>query len=375
VKHVIWNEKSDEKLLGPAFRQGINQARARFTSFSDEPVDLPAQGGFDATLRRWVKYFQESFNKAKSPAAAQARAGLKGKLIETGDIDWATRKVLAIDEALATDDAIQIPDGIAVRQSPLTMNEAKAARPGERFIGSAYRVDGLDKLLQKLGLPDKVQEKVSDYRVAPLDEGNFIVPKGHALYGDAQEKSECAALVQCLGVSNTRYWRRGPRVQGMNPSPDPGTVIATLGTGVYLSDYSGQSHVGIFLGQDKSGLWMLDQYVGSTGVVGIRWKAFGARHDEVKLRPLQYVGHAFRREVIDKSGNKIYGQDYRYQTVSKRRNLTSDGSEFYILLDDGKVARRDTAPDLRPTQQQTKQVAKEIVDEIFGPGRDLLGPR
>jgi len=342
----------------------------------DALVDLPARGAFDANLRRWVKYFQVIFNQSKGPVAAQQKSRLPTrKRIETGDIDWGTRCVLGIDEQLATDSEIGIPEGVAVRKDGLTPSERQMARRGEQFIGSAYRVDGLDKLLKKLGLQDKAQppqDARSEYRVALLDEGKFIVPEKHVLRAAAVDKSECAALVQSLGVSNTRFWRRGPRVQSMLPAqPAPGTVIATLGTGVYLSDYSGQSHVGIFLGQDRQGLWMLDQYVGATGNVGIRRKQFGARHEVVNLKPSQYFGHGFRRETVDKSGNRIYGMDYRYQTISKRLNLTSDGSEYYILLDDGKVARDDSAPDLRPNQEETKKAVKDLVDEIFAPLKNL----
>lgn len=387
MKHVVWNEQSDEKTLGPGLSQGINQARAallsagpvadanRFRNLKgDEPLDLAPSGGFDAGLRRWVKYFQVYFNRSRGPAAARAKARLpEKKLIETGEIDYYTRLVLGVDESLARDDAIQIPDGIVARQDALTASELKAAPAGTRYMGSAYRVEGLDKLLDKLGLGER-QEAVSKYRVAPLEEGKFIVPEKHPLFESAGEKDECAALVQCLGVSNTRYWRRGPRVQDMRPQgPEPGTVIATLGKGVYYSDYSGQSHVGIFLMQDRRGLVMLDQFVG--GNTGIRRKPFSFEHKETHLRPSQFLGHAFRREVTDKSGNKIYGQDYRYDTVRTRTNLTSDGSEYYILLDDGKVARHDdAAQDLKPTKQETKQVVKELVDEIFGPARDILGP-
>ena len=288
---------------------------------------------------------------------------------------------MGIDEALATDNAIEIPDGVVARQRQLTPSELNAAHAGDRFLGSAYRVDGLDKLLEKLGLKDKAQppqDAVSYYRVAPLTEGRFIVPKTHALYGNAAvddsavARSECAALVQCLGVSNTKYWRRGPRVQQMRPQQiERGTVIATLRNGIYLSDYSGQSHVGIYLTHDAGGLWMLDQFAGGSGTVGIRRKVFGARHDERKVKPSDCIGRSYRREVIDKNGNKIYGQDFRYQTVGKRVTLTSDGSEYYILLDDGKVARQDAAPDLRPSKEESKQFVKELVDEMFGPLREF----
>jgi hypothetical protein len=49
-----------------------------------------------------------------------------------------------------------------------------------------------------------------------------------------------------------------------------GTVIATMRDGVYHSDYSGRSHVGIYLrhdpytnGRSSGGVWMMDQYNGA----------------------------------------------------------------------------------------------------------------
>ena len=70
MKHVIWNEQSDEKTLGPGLAQGIGQARAallstgpvsdanRFSSLKGDQPALTAAGGFDADLKRWVKNFQ-----------------------------------------------------------------------------------------------------------------------------------------------------------------------------------------------------------------------------------------------------------------------------------------------------------------------------
>jgi hypothetical protein len=307
-----------------------------------------------------------------------------GRLIESGEIDWATRRVMGIDEALARDDAIQLPAGVRASKSSLTATELKAAHRDERFVGGTYRVEAVDALLAKLGLkfdPTNTKPLLSDYRVAPLDEGKFIVPKGHILFGPATEKlgqlglkktafdkSECAALVQCLGVANTDQWRRGPWVQGTDFLA-PGTVIATLRSGVYLSDYSGRSHVGIFLGKDHHGLWMLDQFRGGTGTVGIRRKTFGAPHHEVRVKASTYLfdGYSYRREIVDKDGKKIYGHDYSLDTIRTKSELTGDGSEYYILLDDGEVARKDSPVADRPrSPEENREAVKELVTELFG---------
>ena len=178
MKHVIWKEGTS----GP----GIDRARAFLRSyFADllamaarhgDAMDLPAQGAYDANLRSWVQQFQATFNKSNSPSVRKARAKLGGLLPSNGDIDWRTRAVMGIDEALADDPPIHLPAAEA-KQSPLTPIELAAARPGERFIGKAYRIEGLDKLLLALGLQDQTVGKTSNKRIAPLDGGYFMVPE------------------------------------------------------------------------------------------------------------------------------------------------------------------------------------------------------
>jgi hypothetical protein len=380
MKHVIWNEISS----GPGVADGVNAVRAFLCAYYARLLDpellamkarkgdmepaLLARGPFDADLRYWVKLFQQSFNRSKAPAVNRVKAKLPNKkLVETGDIDWGTRIVMGIDDALARDDAILLPVGVGAKVANLTATELKAAHRDERFVGNAYRVEGLDGLLTKLGLRDVPEEAVSRMRIAPLDDGNFVVPEGHVLYNAAADKSECAALVQTLGVPNTNRWRRGPRVQDIEFLPR-GTVIGTLGTGVYLSDYSGRSHVGIFLSNDGHGLWMLDQYRGGEGKVGIRFKRFGAPHNRVRVKASRYLvdDYSYRMEVVDKSGHKAYAHDFSLETIRYRTNLTGDGSEYYVLLDDGKVARQDSGTDRLRTREENREGVKELLGEIFG---------
>lgn len=380
MKHVVWNEKSS----GPGVADGVNAVRAFLRVYYARLLDpelqamkarkgdtdpaLLARGPFDPDLRYWVKLFQESFNRSATPAVTSVKAKLPNKkLAAAGDIDWGTRVVMGIDEALARDDAILLPAGIGAKVGGLTATELKAAHRNERFVGNAYRVEGLDGLLAKLGLRDVPEEAVSKMRIAPLDEGNFIVPEGHVLYNAAADKSECAALVQTLGVPNTNRWRRGPRVQDIDYLPR-GTVIATLGTGVYLSDYSGKSHVGIFLAKDDHGLWMLDQYRGGQGKLGIRFKKFGAPHSRTRVSASRYLvdDYSYRMEVVDKDGSKSYARDFSLETIRYRTNLTGDGSEYYVLLDDGKLARRDSGAHRLRTPEENREGVNELFTEIFG---------
>src|SRR5262245_5246590 len=83
--------------------------------------------------------------------------------------------------------------------------------------------------------------------------------------------NECASLVQAFGVPSTKLWRRGPRVKDA-AEITPGTVIATMGDGVYYSDYSGRSHVGIFHSKTDEGITLIDQWNGAN--VGMRTKRY-----------------------------------------------------------------------------------------------------
>jgi hypothetical protein len=210
-------------------------------------------------------------------------------------------------------------------------------------------------------------------RIAPLAEGTFLVPEDHALYDAASDKSECAALVQAFGLPNTNQWRRGPRVQDVAILA-PGTVIATLGSGVYLSDYSGKSHVGIFLAKTARGIVMLDQYRGGGGKLGIRTKYFGARHEisPVPLSRLIDSSYSYRTPIVDTNGDTTYVQDQRLATVRTRVNLTGDGGEYYILLGDGHVARHDSPNVLRRSKAENREVAHALVTELFA-GTDIAG--
>jgi hypothetical protein len=377
VKHVIWKNG--------ASGQGIDDVRTFLREYNSETLklaeqlshrsgptlSLPASGPYDFNLRTWVRRFQADYN-------AKLR---KKALPENGEVDWKTRRVMRIDEAKADDEPIKLPGGFErwAAKSPLIAKELEAAKPGERFTGQAYRVApaDLDKLLSVIGLSGDAREAHSDKRIAPLEEGTFIVPEGHPLYRAAADESECAALVQSLGVPHTKYWRRGPRVQDISNEGLPrGTVVATLGSGVYLSDYSGKSHVGIVLRKTDQGLFMLDQFRGAGGNIGIRYKRFGARHVRTPVKASKFIdpSYSYRMEVAGRDGKKTYARDYSLDTVRYRVNLTHDGSEYYVLLDDGNVARQDSNAHKLRTSEENRQAATEFVAELFD-GIDLAGPK
>ncbi len=137
-------------------------------------------------------------------------------------------------------------------------------------------------------------------------------------------RNECAQLVQLFGVPNTRSWRRGPQVCHLAPGDLPiGTVVATLRDGRYHSDYSGRSHVGIYLGHDdygeyrsshskSAGVTLLDQYNGAP--IARRVKPYAEDADA--------LGKVSKRAWTDSAG--------RQQT--RRVNWVKDGEEYFVLM-------------------------------------------
>jgi hypothetical protein len=90
-----------------------------------------------------------------------------------------------------------------------------------------------------------------------------IVATGYAdLLGQNVGTGQCVALAQASSdVGYTSTWSPGSQVEG-NTDIAVGTVIATFGSdGTYTNTY-GQSHTAIYLGQDDSGMYVEDQWLG-----------------------------------------------------------------------------------------------------------------
>lgn|GEM_PF-1390728 len=97
----------------------------------------------------------------------------------------------------------------------------------------------------------------------------------------------CAKLVQfATGAPLTSYWVRGPRVKG-NMKVPKGTAIALFDAGGFYShDGSSPRHAAIYLGQNKQGLQVLDQWQGRADVTSngfSRTLRFGYRKDIVSV--------------------------------------------------------------------------------------------
>jgi len=107
------------------------------------------------------------------------------------------------------------------------------------------------------------------------------------------QNDQCASLTHALSpeLPPTPEWIPGDLVQG-NADIPIGTPIATFnfqnieGTNGYgppnhLTGESGQSHTGIYLGQDSSGIYILHQWGGHKPRIShIRWNAWGQNEGE-----------------------------------------------------------------------------------------------
>ena len=90
-----------------------------------------------------------------------------------------------------------------------------------------------------------------------------IVATGYAdMLGQSVGTGQCVALAQATSdIGYTSTWSPGAQVEG-NTDIAAGTVIATFGSdGTYPNTY-GQSHTAIYLGQDSSGIYVEDQWLG-----------------------------------------------------------------------------------------------------------------
>ncbi|HEX2529016.1 MAG TPA: BPSL0067 family protein [Geminicoccus sp.] len=95
--------------------------------------------------------------------------------------------------------------------------------------------------------------------------GGVDVPRGagqpEAYLGEVVGNGHCVPFVQQVaGLPRSAEWSPGPLVRG-NPEIPPGTPIATFeGNGTYASRTG--SHAAIYIGQDRNGLWVYDQWLG-----------------------------------------------------------------------------------------------------------------
>lgn len=90
----------------------------------------------------------------------------------------------------------------------------------------------------------------------------YIASTPSAYVGKSVGNGQCVAYTQkAANMPHTVAWKRGALVKG-NTGIAPGTAIATFdANGRYGNHTDGSSHAAIYLGQDASGIQVLDQWM------------------------------------------------------------------------------------------------------------------
>jgi hypothetical protein len=119
---------------------------------------------------------------------------------------------------------------------------------------------------------------------------SYIYPDVDTLPGlPAIGNQQCVPLVEHYAKAPAPaalHWREGAVVKG-NQTLAKGTAIATFVDGRYPSLPSG-NHAALYVSQDASGVWVVDQYFGSNGI---------------HKRLLRFKGKSSDGKYIDPSNN------------------------------------------------------------------------
>ena len=93
--------------------------------------------------------------------------------------------------------------------------------------------------------------------------GSEVVASDPESYlGKVAGNGQCVALVkEATGAPATSAWSAGDPVRG-NKDITPGTAIATFQDGKYCNKTDGSSHGAIYMSQDSSGIYVIDQWKG-----------------------------------------------------------------------------------------------------------------
>lgn len=92
----------------------------------------------------------------------------------------------------------------------------------------------------------------------------YVYANARALDGQPKlENEECVALIRrYTSAPHTAAWKQGIPVMG-NKNIRPGTAIATFEKGRYPARPD-HKHAAFYLGQVSTGIWVIDQWPGST---------------------------------------------------------------------------------------------------------------
>ena len=171
--------------------------------------------------------------------------------------------LLILDGHSWADPAIMAPNGLPVQVKPTfpepglpTFNFPQGGLSDTGGVTGAVTIGGT-------GSGSGSALSVGAYGGTGSGVAGAIVATGYAdLLGQSVGTGQCVALAQASSdVGYTSTWSPGSQVEG-NTDIAVGTVIATFGSdGTYTNTY-GQSHTAIYLGQDNSGIYVEDQWLG-----------------------------------------------------------------------------------------------------------------
>ncbi|MDP3416601.1 BPSL0067 family protein [Falsiroseomonas sp.] len=162
----------------------------------------------------------------------------------------------------------------------------------------------------------------------PVKAKSPVVPAAEAIahlrffaYPDAAElqklekgvgSGQCVALIQTYvpEISQTASWQMGPRVQDMPAKDIPkGAVIATFWNGAYPKDRARGKHAAFYIGHDKAGIRVVDQWLGTSpkeakvirgGAGLIRFKGITIPKDQSGASPEMGNTGEYYHLVLDK---------------------------------------------------------------------------
>ncbi len=112
-------------------------------------------------------------------------------------------------------------------------------------------------------------------------------------YVNDADHAECVEFIrQTLSAPATRFWKEGRKITKGDLTPLSGTAIATFVDGKYPQEGNTGKHAAIYLGQDKDGIQVLDQWKkqGHVEKRTIPWKPLspGASNDGSKFSIIEW---------------------------------------------------------------------------------------
>lgn len=191
----------------------------------------------------------------------------------------------AANAGKAADDNLN-SGGLTANNSP----GAQVAQNGQPADATAAQTDGCTapqyNTPNPTGVGGKDTTSLHGSKITSIDDAKALVGQYQCDSSNSNctvNGQQCASLTKAeTDLGHTTDWNKGEQVQG-NTDLAVGTPIATFCNGDnYGSGVSGCSHTGIYLGQNTSGIQILDQYNGSGGaqIHTIPWDSWGKTGQE-----------------------------------------------------------------------------------------------